>query len=444
MPTPFVGEKQVTFGPYGHILTNCNVWSSDGNWIVYDIRSDPAGSVFDGTRIERVHVETGEVQVLYESKNRACVGVATCSPVDDLVIFIHGPENPAPGWEYSFVNRRGVILDAKKPGVISNLDARDLTPPFTPGALRGGTHLHTFSPDGRRIAFTYEDMLLARFSSPGADHDVNQRAIGVSMAGQPVNIPGNHPGNYSGSHFSVLVTRMSNQPRPGSDDIGKATEEAWIGNRGYLRPDGSRQEHAIAFQGQVVNAQGTSIVEAFVVDLPADLSIAGAAPLEGTDLRRPAPPKGTVQHRLTFTEDRKYPGIQGPRHWLRSSPDGSRIGLLMKDDDGIVQIRTISPNGDALRQLTHNPWSIASAFTWSFDGQWIAHAMDGSIFLTDATTGESHRLTQKSEDPARAPRPDTCVLSPDGSKIAYVKPVALGKESYNQVFVAYALRERPR
>jgi hypothetical protein len=51
----------------------------------------------------------------------------------------------------------------------------------------------------------------------------------------------------------------------------------------------------------------------------------------------PLSPKGCTQRRLTFTAQRKFPGIQGPRHWLRSSPDGSRIAFLMKDDAGVVQ-----------------------------------------------------------------------------------------------------------
>ena len=69
-------ERQLTHAPHGHVLTNANAWSPDSQWIVYDIRSDPAGSQFDGTRIERVNVKTGEVQTLYESRRGACCGVA--------------------------------------------------------------------------------------------------------------------------------------------------------------------------------------------------------------------------------------------------------------------------------------------------------------------------------------------------------------------------------
>ena len=77
-------ERQLTFAPHGHILTNSGAWSPDGRWIVYDVRGDPAGSVFDGTRIERVEVATGRVEVLYESRHAAGCGAATYSPADDF------------------------------------------------------------------------------------------------------------------------------------------------------------------------------------------------------------------------------------------------------------------------------------------------------------------------------------------------------------------------
>src|ERR1043165_2151888 len=145
-------ERQLTAAAHGHILTNINVWSPDGRWIVYDIRSDAEGAVFDGTRIERVNVNGGEVETLYQSKNGACCGVATFSPTQDKVIFILGPENPTPDWQYTATHRHGVIVDCAKPGIAMNLDARDLTPPFTPGALRGGSHVHVFSPDGKWVS----------------------------------------------------------------------------------------------------------------------------------------------------------------------------------------------------------------------------------------------------------------------------------------------------
>ena len=55
-------ERQVTRAPHNHILTNTRVWSPDGRWIVYDIRSDAAGELFDGSRIEMVDVHSGETR----------------------------------------------------------------------------------------------------------------------------------------------------------------------------------------------------------------------------------------------------------------------------------------------------------------------------------------------------------------------------------------------
>ncbi|HEY8504980.1 MAG TPA: DUF3748 domain-containing protein, partial [Gemmataceae bacterium] len=330
-------------------------------------------------------------------------------------------------------HRRGVVVRAGRPGVAVNLDARDLTPPFTPGALRGGTHVHTFSGDGEWVAFTYEDHVLASLGGSG-DHDRNQRNVGVSVPRGPVRVKKDHPRNHDGSHFSVLVTRTVNEPRPGSDEIRRAFEDAWVGADGYVRRDGARQKRALAFQGEVVTETGEAVVELFVADLPEDVSVPGDGPLEGTATRRPLPPKGTTQRRLTRTTDRDHPGLQGPRHWPRSSPDGSRIAFLMRDDEGVVQLWTISPNGGEPRQVTRNRRDVASAFTWSPDGRRVAHVMDNSVFVTDAETARGERLTPRQPDEL-APRPEACVFSPDGKKIAYVRPVPAGGKVYNQVFV---------
>ena len=424
-------ERQVTRAPHGHLLTNTNVWSRDGRRVVYDVRSDPAGDVFDGDRIETVDVFTGEVRVLYHSVRGARCGVATFSPTADRVVFILGPEDPTPDFTYGPARRRGVMVDEACPGELISLDARDLTPHFTAGALRGGSHVHVFSPDGSRVSFTYEDHLLDVGSGP---RERNQRNVGVSVLGRPVRVPTTHPRNHDGEAFSVLVTRTRDNPRPGSDEIAKAYEDAWVGTHGYLRPDGSRQRWAIAFQGNVETSDGFSIAEVFIVDLPDDLTVPGEGPLAGTATTRPRPPRGANQRRLTFTADRKFPGVCRPRHWVRSSPDGSRIAFLMRDDAGIVQLWTVSPTGGPPSQLTSNPWDVASAFTWSPDGRRIAHVIGNSVCVTDADSGATTRLTVAS--PGRpAPRPEACVFSPDGSRIAYVRPVPSGGIVYNQVFV---------
>lgn len=329
-----------------------------------------------------------------------------------------------------------MIVDETRGGAVMNLDARDVPEPFTPGALRGGTHVHVFSGDGRWVSFTYNDHVLSRFDKQRPGNDVDLRNVGVSVAGRPVRVKRDHPRNHDGEYFSVLVTKTAAEPRAGSDEIKRAFEDAWVGANGYEKPDGARQRRAIAFQGEVVRADGRAISEVFIVDIPEDVTVAGDGTLEGSATRRPCPPRGTVQRRLTYTADRRYPGISGPRHWLRSSPDGSRIAYLMKDDGGVVQLWTVGPVGGQAMQVTRNGWNVASAFTWRADGRFIAYVMDNSVFMTEVATGRSTRLTGRSSD-AESPRPEACVFSPDGRKIAYVRRVKRGTEVYNQVFVVF-------
>jgi hypothetical protein len=354
--------------------------------------------------------------------------VATYSPTENKVVFIHGPEDPTPDWTYSPDRRRGVVVDESQPGVAVNLDARDLVPPFTPGALRGGSHVHVFDGTGEWVSFTYEDHVLSR-SAAG-----DQRNVGVSVPGRPVRVGRGHPRNHDGTHFSVLVTRTTADPKPGSDEIKKAFEDAWVGTHGYRRADGSWQRRALAFQGLVVDEQGRTFAELFIVDLPGDVTVPGDGPLEGTATERPFPPRGTVQRRLTFTAGRRHPGLQGPRHWPRSSPDGSRVAFLMRDDAGVVQLWLVSPAGGEPAQLTHNRWGVASAFSWDTAGRRIAHVMDNSVCVTEAATGATTRQTPRSAEDT-APRPEVCVFSPDGTRIAYVRPVPSGGRVFNQVFV---------
>ena len=362
--------------------------------------------------------------------------MATFHPHEQKVAFILGPEKPTPDWEYGAWHRQGVMVETARPGSAVNLDARDLTPPFTPGALRGGSHVHVWDAAGDWLSFTYEDHVLAQFAQATADHDLNLRNIGVSVPGQPVRVKSDHPRNHDGHYFTVVVTRTTANPKPGSDEINKAFEEGWVGANGYLRADGTRQRRALAFQGQVITAKGETISEVFIADLPDDLTQPGDGPLAGTETRMPFPPRGCVQRRLTLTAERRFPGIQGPRHWLRVSPDGSRIAFLMKDDKGIVQLWSVSPNGGPSEQATRNPWGIASAFTWSHDGRQVAHIMDNSVCVTEVVSGSTHRLTPRTDDLA-APRPEACVFSPDGKKLAYMRRVTESGHAANQIFVLF-------
>ncbi len=423
-PPLLAAERQLTHAPHGHVLTNVNVWSPDGRWIVYDVRA--VDSVFDASRIEQVNVATGEVQVLYTAGEGAACGVVTYHPRVPRVVFIHGPERPDAAWTYGASRRRGAIVDPRRPQVARPLDAMTYAPPFVPGALRGGSHVHVFSPEGARVSFTYEDEVLARLgAAPGDGHDLNQRNVGVAVpapAGRVV-VPRGHPRNHDGEWFSVLVTRTTNRPRPGSDEISRAYEEGWIGSR------------ALAFLGNVTAADGREHAEVFVVDLPDDLTVAGPAPLEGTVTRRPAPPHGVRQRRLTFTSGRRFPGVATtPRHWVRASPDGAQLAFLMKDDGGIVQLWTVPVAGGAPRQVTRHATGVASAFTWSPDGRRIGHVMAGAVCTTDVASGRTERLTGAREG-AGNPEPFACVFSPDGRHLAFTRRVATVAGEHAQVFL---------
>lgn len=405
-------EKQLTSDARGHQLTNINVWTPDSQWLVYDVR--PHGGSFTGSTIERVNVETGETEVLYHAPDGAHVGVVTVS-LDQPVryTFIHGPENPDSSWQYDFHHRRGVIVSEPMRSEAATLDAMDITVPFTPGALRGGTHVHVFSPDGSRLSFTYNDHILHE-RNPALD----LRNIGIALSGHPVTPPKHHPREYDGSHFCVLVSETTAKPAPGSDDINRAYEEGWIGREGYLKPDGSRQRWALAFIGDTLSANGEKHPEIFVVDLPEndeDYLCAGDKPLQGTPETLPAPPAGVKQRRVTFTEQ----GLaMQPRHWLRTSPDGAKIAFLMKDKREVVQVWTVSPNGGKPVQISDTATGIQSAFTWSPDGNSLALVCDNSVMLLDAQTGEMTRLTERT---TVAPCADAVVHSPDGSKVAFMR-----------------------
>jgi hypothetical protein len=57
----------------------------------------------------------------------------------------------------------------------------DITAPYTPGALRGGSHVHVFSPNGEFVSFTYNDHVLHE-----RDPALDLRNVGVAVPYGPV------------------------------------------------------------------------------------------------------------------------------------------------------------------------------------------------------------------------------------------------------------------
>lgn len=426
-------ETQLTNVPYGHTLHNTQVFSKDDKWIVYDIRNEGSKIAQTG-RIEMVNTETGEVKVLYATQNQTeygpGVGAVTFSPVQDTVLFIHGIRNSDKKNPYSFTRRTGVAIDIHKPLEPIFMDARDVTFPFTPGALRGGTHAHTWSGDGKWISFTYNDFIIEQLAKKDSKIR-DMRTVGI-MVPRPVIVDDENQNqeNNSGTMFSVIVARVTENPRWGSDEIDKAFDETWIGKDGYLRKNGQKQKRAIAFQGNVKNKEGKTITEVFVCDLPGDPTRAvPGRPLEGTATTLPNIPESVVQRRITRT---KY-GIEGPRHWLRSTSDGSLIVFLARDSSGIIQIFGVSPNEGSIKQITFNPFSVQGPFNISPDDKYIAYHADNSVFITDIFSGKTNSITRRFDDwerPVEAP-----VWSNNGKKIAYVRKVRYPEGDFLQVFL---------
>lgn len=402
--------KQITFAPRHHQLTNTRTWTADSRWLAFDVR--PSGASFTGETIERVNVESGEVEVIYRATNGAHVGVVTVHPADDRYVFIHGPQFPDAHWQYDFHHRQGVIAAQ---GQVSNLDAMDISEPFTPGALRGGSHVHVYSPDGQFVSFTYNDHVLRTL-----DPTLDLRNVGVAAPFGPVTPAGHHPREYAGTYWSVLVSGTTPTPTPGSDEINRAYEEGWVGN------------DRLAFIGDTLSVESEKVPELFIVALPQDeqgWKRAGNAPLEGTAASLPAPPAGVEQRRLTFTHDARFPGlVNAPRHWVRSNPQANAIAFLMRDDKGVVQIWLIAPDGGQLRQLTHNESDIQSAFNWHPAGHSLGFVLDNRIARCDATSG---KITWLTSEHGNQPSGDAVVWSPDGRYLAWMEEV----DGFRQLWV---------
>src|SRR5690625_7911442 len=110
----------------------------------------------------------------------------------------------------------------------------------------------------------------------------------------------------------MIVSRVTEKPAPGSDEISKAYEDGWIGQNGYLDASGQRQRRNIAFLCDVRYAAGETITEVFVVDLPEEMpNLSDYAQLRGTENTRPLPLTLFKKTRVTFTTDQKYTAIQG-------------------------------------------------------------------------------------------------------------------------------------
>ena len=426
-------DTQLTFNEVNHQLDNNLNFSPDGNWLAYDTRAS-SGGIRNTLTLEKVNINTKQIVVIHQTDNPIVdlgPGTAAVSyfPTGDKVIAIHGPATST-GLKYEGYRRFGAIFDptdGTAPIVIA--DARDVTFPYTPGALRGGTHRHEPTGDGQWVGFTYNDQVMAL-----APNNTDLRTIGITKLGMPVAVDHDVAGeNHDGTGFSVLLVKVKAQSlvTPDTEEIFQASDDSFVGDNGYMTPGGTMQR-ARAFIGKTRRTlPDLSVVtrnELFVVDIPADITVPGPdGPLEGTATTFPMPPAGTVQRMLTHS-DSDVGDI------VRSSKDGSRIAFSKLDAGGVRQIFLQSPLAtlsDDPIQATFLPGGSTKPW-WHPSGDYLISISANSIFSTNVIPGhpnfgKSVMLTA----PTPGASPDALVVSPDGSLIAFNRRI----NGFNQVFV---------
>ena len=240
-------ERQITReSAYDHWLDNNDNFSPDDRFLLFDTRM--AAGIQTSALIAKVEIATGRITPLYRPHGAGAFGpgvaAASFAHHHDEAIFIHGPLHPTgPDNQYEKHRRLGAIAKGDGSGQWHFADAQNTKAPFTPGALRGGTHRHEFSGDDRWIGFTYNDAVM-RAHGLIAGKNFDLRTIGVTKRDHPVRVPAAGQFSAESEGFSVLVVVVTPDPKPGSDEISYAAGDSWVGLSGYRRSDGTRQRPA--------------------------------------------------------------------------------------------------------------------------------------------------------------------------------------------------------
>ena len=394
-PNPNAEEKQLTRGPQGFFVNHRQAFSPDDQWVAFDGRGEDP-KMGENDLIGMVNLLSGEVRELYRVPGQQVYGpgsgAVSFNPQGGEVAFIRGLLSANAEQPYDLTRRSAIALDLRNPGnpVSYNLDARDITPPYTPGALRGGSHAYGYTADGNWISFTYNDAVLLETSK--VDPTVKDiRTVAFLVKGKAVEVQTELPGQeFSGTGFTVIAAKVVPFPTPGTDEIQKAAEETWVGAEGFTRPNGEKVYRAMAYLGDVVTAEGNVVTEVFVTEIPENWEESLAeTDLAGSKTKMPEMPKAFIQRRVTFLAEKKYPGVEGPRHWLRTSKSGDKIFFYAKSDDGVVQLHSVSPNGGEPVQLTHNDFSPETSFSLSPDENWVVFGYQNRVHLVDLQSGKT-------------------------------------------------------
>lgn len=390
-----INEVQMTEGQQGHFLNQRQAFSPNDQFLVFDNRNEDS-KIGENSTIQLLELSNKKIQTVYQLLNQQSygpgVGAVSFHPIKNQIVFIHGLVNASEKQPYSITRRFAMEIDLDDPLNDRPLDARDIQPPYTLGASRGGTHAYSYSSDGQMVSFTYNDEVL-ELAAQEDPTVVDLRTVGAILTNDPVSITGNvNDENFNGGGFSFLLAEVTANPEKGSDQISKAYEECWVGISGYQKLDGNFQSRALAFIGDVVSENGEKVSEVFIADIPNELDELKTGLFAGSQTTLPSIPKGVKQRRLTFTADHPFPGIQGPRQWLRSSPDGNAIFFYKKDDQGTVQIFSVSPANGEINQITNNDFSADTSFDVSFDGKYLAYGAKEAIYVTQVKDGETRKI----------------------------------------------------
>lgn len=400
----------LTISAAGHTIHHNGVFSPDDEWIVFDGRNDDT-KIGETSVIGMVHVHTGEERILYKTDHQTIygpgVGAASFSPKENTVVFIHGLYDANEAEPYDMTRRFGLAIRTDKPMQGIHMDARDVMAPYTAGALRGGTHSHGWSGDGKLISFTYNDEFV----------DPDLRTVGVmvpSVGG--VAVP-KGKGNNNGALYSAIVSDVVREPKPGSDEISKAFDECWVGVHGSSK---------IAFQGNTRNDKGETITEIYTVAIdPATITKDTVA--VGRMGERPHVPSGVQQQRLSRTSK----GLSDLRHWLRSSPDGRYIYALAKDEQGRNQlVRCEVATGD-FDYISSFDFSVSSPINISNSGDRATFVANNDVYVFDLESKGLDRLTANT--PADLKVVGAPVFSRKDDKIAFNQFVDQHGTEYIQI-----------
>lgn len=431
-------ERQVTFDEtQNHELDNNDNFSPDDKFLCFDTRE--GDNLALSRLIAKVEIATGVITHLYEPKNPNDFGpgilAASYSHANDEVSFIHGPLHPTgEANQYEKHRRLGGIVAGDGSGTFRFADVRDTKPPFTVGALRGGTHRHEFLGNGKWLGFTYNDAVM-RSHGIKIGKELDLRTIGVTKLGHPVTVDEAGQFSQTSDGFSVLVVVVTADPQPGSDEISHAASDSWVGKQGYKKANGSWQL-ARSFIGTVRDKNGQPVNELFVVDIPDDITKPGPlGPLEGTETSFPMPPAGAVQRRLSFSADSPFPGCEGN---ARSADDGSQISFRMRDSHGDWQIFVMPPTGGEPQQATSIAGGVTTDARWHPSGNYLACVAGEKLLLVTTTPGDAFGETKILSERSAvkgAGAPFALVWSHDGKTLAYNRKVPTANGERTQIFV---------